>query len=151
MISLEELNGYSPQEFARWLMARLKQQYVGTPEQRYRALDFRDMGVPVVESNLDSVKGLFEKLLPRAQRCFRSAVETLVCFAQTADISREIKEDLEMIAVLISIEELQAVAQRHSWQIDEAAWKVREAWKNHGLKSFEEGVEYLLRSPVSTP
>jgi hypothetical protein len=101
METLEQLNPYSREEFEIWLEGRLRAQYSREPATRYRAFDFRHLGVPLGESHLDQVVGLFKKLSIPAQCCFRDASQQLLRHAQPGDFPPSAMADLVLIMGLI--------------------------------------------------
>jgi hypothetical protein len=78
METLTQLNTYDAEKFAQWIGKQLKQIYTGTAEEKYRAFDFRQLGLSRGESHLDALHSLFRKLSADAQYRFKEALEQLL-------------------------------------------------------------------------
>jgi hypothetical protein len=71
MDSLDTLNGSESEYFEKLLYKQLLMVYRGNSEEKYRACDFRHLGVSRGESHIAALQGLFEKLSDNAQEQFR--------------------------------------------------------------------------------
>jgi len=98
METLEVLNNYTPLAFKDWLDKRLSEQYSTDTERRYRACDFRSLGVPFGESHIDQLRMLFCKLSSEAKIAFREGVSLL--HSEKLVQSKE-KEDLYALSEII--------------------------------------------------
>src|SRR3989338_8729920 len=94
MESLSQLNTYDANDFAKWLSKQLIQIYVGTPEEKYRAFDFRQLGVSRGESHIDALQFLYRKLSDDAKDRFKEALEQLIRHKKPDDIPGEAMADI---------------------------------------------------------
>lgn len=99
MENLESLNKYNSKGFKIWINTRLKEQYSDDPERRYRACNFRSLGVPFGESHIDQLQMLFRRLSPKAKQAFRDGVTLLSTTG--IGLSFDEKEDLYVLSQII--------------------------------------------------
>lgn len=100
MESLDQLNGYTAENFETWLGKQLQQVYEGSPEEKYRAFDFRHLGISRGESHLDALQGLFKKLSTDAREQFKKALERILRHAKPDDFPGEALADVVSLAGL---------------------------------------------------
>jgi len=100
--SLGQLNAYSADEFELWLCKQLRALYTGTPDEKYRACDFRQLGISRGDSHLDGLQGLFKLLSDDARVRFKKALELTLRHAIPNDFPGEALAD---IVTLIGITE----------------------------------------------
>ena len=101
METLQQLNTYKANDFESWLDRCLRQQYSNNPETRYRACDFRGLGVSFGESHTDSIQMLFKKLSAPAQEAFREGICLLISRAKPGDFPKEAMSDLILLVCLV--------------------------------------------------
>lgn len=94
MESLDQLNSHTAEEFETWLGKQLRLVYGGTPEEKYRACDFRHLGIPRGESHIDALQGLFKKLSIDAREQFKKALERILRHARPDDFPGEALADI---------------------------------------------------------
>ena len=101
METLDQLDGYGEEQLEIWLEHRLRGLYSIDSVMRYRACDFRKLGVPFGESHIDGLVAVYKLLSLKAQVCFRDATEQLLRHVQPNDFPREAMSDLVLIIGLI--------------------------------------------------
>ncbi len=98
MNSLIELNSFTADQFEDWLRRRLIDQHSPDRELRWRAFDFRALGLDRGESYIDDVVALAERLNADTQRNFGVAIEQLLQHAQPGEFPGNAMADLIRIA-----------------------------------------------------
>lgn len=89
MDSLEQFNNLDAEAFETWLRAQFNALYRGAAQVRYRAFDFRDMGISRGESHLDGLHRLFRKLSDQGKTQFQIGLERILRNAKRNDIASE--------------------------------------------------------------
>jgi hypothetical protein len=101
METLEQLNAFDSEAFEIWLEHNFRAQYGTDADLRYRAFDFRHLGVPFGDSHVDQLHTLYTKLSIDAQRSFRDAAEALFRHAPPGDFPSAAMADLVLIMGLV--------------------------------------------------
>lgn len=105
--TLAELNAYKPEDFKTFLDFRLRQQHGSDPEARYRALDFRGLGVrrddTSYESYLDDIKNLFGILSPQARQAFQDGLRDLILTADPNNFPLEAMRDIILLVATLGV------------------------------------------------
>lgn len=80
MESLDQLNNFSSEDFRKWLETRLKDLWGGDEEKRYYSFDLRQLGIPSMQldSHIDGLRLLFEKISTQAKVSFKEGVKSLL-------------------------------------------------------------------------
>jgi hypothetical protein len=103
METLAQLDAFSAQDFKGWLDRCLRQQYDVDLEVRYRACDFRGLGVSRGESDIDDMHRLFDKLSSSAQESFREGMCLLLKHSEPATFPLKAMESLIVLVAVLQV------------------------------------------------
>jgi hypothetical protein len=96
-----ELDGYSAAQFETWLDRRFRDQYRGNESEKYRAFDFRSLGVERGASNLDDVTDLVATFGPETKARFIEGLENLLRHADPDDFPVQGMRDITALIGLL--------------------------------------------------
>ena len=104
-ITLELLSNYDENQFSEFILKCLTEQYSSDEEVRYRACDFRNLGIDRQESYLEDMRCLFEKFSDTAKLKFRRAVYNLLT-VKKPEYTEVTMRDLLCIAVFSEVNDV---------------------------------------------